>query len=73
MKTKVIADIRNDVRQSCWTLIQNDDRTLHVQQEVEYRDGGRQKRVLPINEFLIEGGPPPRWLHELIARMFDDP
>jgi hypothetical protein len=72
MKRKIITNHTNDVRDSCWTLIQNDDGALHVEQEVEYRDGQRRKRVVPINDFMRENGPPPRALQSLVDRMFND-
>jgi hypothetical protein len=72
MKRKIIASIANDVRDSCWTLIQNDDGTLHVEQEAEYRDGDQKKRIVPINDFMRENGPLPQTLQKLIDRMFKD-
>ena len=72
MKRRTIASITNETRTSCWTLIQNEDGTLEVEQEADYPDGAHRKRVVPINEFMLEGGPPPRVLQALIDRMFDD-
>jgi hypothetical protein len=72
MKRKTIADITNEVRHSCWTLIQNDDGTLHVRQQADYPNGDRKERLVPINDFMRETGPPARWLQKLIDRMFDD-
>jgi hypothetical protein len=73
MKIKVIATRSNELRDSCWRLLQLDDGTLHVEQEAEYRNGERKKRIVPINDFMRESGPPPRWLPKLVDRMFDDP
>jgi hypothetical protein len=73
MKTVLFASHTGEVRTSRWRLIQNDDGTLHIEQEAEYRDGDRKRRVVPINQFMQEGGPPPRALQKLIDRMFDDP
>jgi hypothetical protein len=73
LKTKLIADRSSSIRNSRWLLLQNDDGTLHVEQVAEYRHGGRQRRVVPINDFMQENGPPPRELQKLIDRMFDDP
>ena len=53
------------VRNATWLLIQEDDGTLHVAQEAEYADGDRRKRMVPINDFVREGGPAPR--HRLSA------
>ena len=72
MKTVLFKSHTGEVRTSRWHLVQNDDGTLHVEQEAEYRDGDRKRRVVPINEFMQEGGPPPRALQKLIDRMFDD-
>jgi hypothetical protein len=73
-RTKRI-DIRfvsNEVRDSLWTLIQDDDGALHVEQKADYPDGTHRERVVPINEFMMETGPPPRWLQKFIDRMFDE-
>ncbi len=72
MRTKVIVNHANEARESCWTLIQEDDRSLHVQQRAIYPDGVRHERTVPINDFMRENGPPPRALQILIERMFDD-
>ena len=64
--------VSNHVRDSLWTLIQNDDGTLHVEQKADYPDGDHRERTVPINDFMKESGPPPRWLQELIDRMFDE-
>ncbi len=70
MRRKVITTHSNEVRDSCWTLIQFDDLTLHVEQEVIQADGQQMKRITPINDFIREGGPPPRCLQKMIDRMF---
>jgi hypothetical protein len=72
MRRKVTADVTNEVRYSRWTLVQNDDGTLHVEQEATYPDGDHKKRVVAINHFMQEAGPPARSLQKLIDRMFDD-
>lgn len=72
MKRQIIANVTNEVRDSRWTLIQNDDGTLHVEQEAKYWNGNHRRRIVPINDFMREDGPPPRWLQKLIDRMFDD-
>jgi hypothetical protein len=53
-------------------LIQNDDGTLHIEQQADYPNGDHRERVVPINDFMLEGGPSQRWLQKLIDRMFDD-
>ena len=72
MKKTLIASHANELRDSRWSLVQNDDGTLHVEQEAEYADGDRKKRTVAINEFMLEAGPPPRALQKLIDRMFAD-
>ena len=72
MKSKVVSHHVNAVRDSRWTLIQEDDGTLHVEQQASYSDGAQHRRVAPINDFMREVGPPPRALQTLIDRMFDD-
>jgi hypothetical protein len=73
MRTKVFAARDNEVRDSSWTLVQHDDRSLHVEQEATYHaDGQARKRSVPINDFLRENGPPPLALQALVDRMFAD-
>ncbi|MGC1305221.1 MAG: hypothetical protein WA840_22865 [Caulobacteraceae bacterium] len=72
MRQKIIADITNNTRQSRWTLIQEDDGSLHIEQEAEYPTGDHKKRIVPINDFMRETGPPSRQLQKLIDRMFDE-
>jgi hypothetical protein len=72
MKIVLFASHSGEVRTSWWHLVQKDDGTLHVEQVAEYRDGDHKRRVVPINEFMQEGGPPPRALQKLIDRMFED-
>jgi hypothetical protein len=72
MRRKVIVRKEGELWDSCWPLIQSDDGTLHVEQKADYRGGTHHERVVPINDFLREDGPPPRWLQPLIDRMFDD-
>jgi hypothetical protein len=72
LKTKIFADHSDSVRFSRWSLIQQDDGTLHVEQEAKYADGNTKRRLLPMNQFMLENGPPPRALQKLIDRMFDD-
>jgi hypothetical protein len=71
MRTKVIVNHANETRTSCWTLIQDDDRSLHVHQSATYAGGRRHERTVPINDFLRENGPPPEALQTLIDRMFE--
>ena len=72
MRTRVIATHTNEVRESCWTLIQMDDGTLHVERRAQYADGDQRQRVVPIDDFMREDGPPPRALQAIINRMFAD-
>jgi len=72
MKTKLVAHVANETRASCWTLIQHDDGTLHVEQKAEYAEGEKRQRSVSINDFLKESGPPVRCLQTLIDRMFSD-
>ena len=72
MRSRVIATRKNEVRESCWTLVQMADRTLHIEQRAEYVDGDCRQRIVPINDFLQEDGPPPRWLQAIIDAMFDN-
>ena len=62
----------NDVRTSCWTLIQNSDRTLHVEQRAQYPEESEKVRIVSINEFMRENGPPPRLLQTSIDRLFQE-
>jgi hypothetical protein len=72
MKRTVFAEATNEDRNSCWALVQHDNRTLHVEQEAQYSDGSRRQRTVPINDFMLEGGPPPRALQALLDRLFSD-
>jgi len=72
MRKRIFAEHTNEIRDSRWTLIQRDDGTLHVEHEAKYLDGDQKRRTVPINEFLLEGGPPPRVLQKVIDRMFED-
>lgn len=67
-----IRSVSNEVRDSLWKLIQDDDGALFVEQKADYPDGTHRERVVPINEFMKESGPPPRWLQQFIDRMFDE-
>lgn len=62
MKRRTIANVTNETRKSCWTLVQDDDGALYVEQEAEYPDGDQQKRLVPLNEFMLESGPAVRWV-----------
>lgn len=73
MKTKTIVTDESETRASRWTLVQADDGTLHVEQEAEYWDGDRKKRLVPLAEFIQEKGLAPKALQGLIDRMFSDP
>ena len=70
MKRKVFAEATNEVRKSLWVLVQSDDRTLHVEQNAQYRDGARHQRTVSINDFMLESGPPPRALQALLDKLF---
>ena len=72
MKKRVFAEHTDETRDSRWTLIQQDDGTLHVEQEAKYPDGNQKRRTVSINEFMLESGPLPRWLQKVIDRMFED-
>jgi hypothetical protein len=72
MKTKIFAFHANEVRDSCWILVQNEDGTLFVEQVAKYADETKHRRLVTINDFLQEGGPPPRVLQALVDRMFVD-
>ena len=72
MKRRIIVEHVNEVRTSRWDLIQQDDGTLHVEQHATDADGTKHRRIVPINDFMHEGGPPPRALQARIDRMFDD-
>jgi len=72
MKKKVFAEATTIERTSHWTLVQNDDRTLYVKQEAEFSDGARKQRTVSINDFMMEGGPPPRELQKLLDALFAD-
>lgn len=52
MRRKLVTNHTNDLRDSCRTPIQNDDGTLHAEQEAEYRNGQPQKRTVPTSEFM---------------------
>ena len=49
-----------------------DDGTLHVEQRVQYANGDKDQRIVPINDFMRESGPPPRALQTIINGMFVD-
>ena len=73
MQKRVIATHTNEVRESCWTLIQMDDGTLHVEQRARYADGDQKQRIVSINDFMRESGPPPRALQPIILRVRSNP
>jgi hypothetical protein len=73
MKTRLIVTDKTETRASSWKLVQCDDGTLHVEQEAEYWDGDRKKRLVPLSDFIQEKGPAPRALQGLIDRMFAEP
>jgi hypothetical protein len=72
MKRTMFKAHNNDLRKSEWFLVQDDAGALLVEQNAVYRDGTMASRLVPISEFMGEGGPPPKALQALIDRMFDD-
>lgn len=71
-RRRILATHESDVRTSCWTLIQNNDRTLHVEQRAQYPGEEEKVRIVSINEFMQENGPPPKLLQRFIDRMFEE-
>ena len=71
-RRRTLATHKDDVRTSCWTLTQNSDRTLHVEQRAQYPGEDERVRTVSINEFMQENGPAPRLLQILIDRMFQE-
>ena len=71
-RRRTLATHENHVRTSCWTLIQNSDRTLHVEQQAQYPGKDEKVRTVSINEFMREDGPPPRLLQKFIDRLFQE-
>ena len=69
---RTLATHENDIRTSSWTLIQNSDRTLHVEQRAQYPGEDEKVRTVSINEFMRGNGPPPRLLQTFIDRLFQE-
>ena len=69
-RRRILATVEDEVRAASWTLIQDSDRTLHLEQRARYFGEKERVRIVRINEFMRENGPVLRLLYMFIDRLF---